>query len=56
MEYLLIKVYGIIYFVLILTHVLTNVLAPHNGGKRHDDGPVGFHPLSLVFGSYSNPL
>ena len=41
---------------LISTNVLMDVLAPHNGGKRHDDGPTGFEPLSLAFGSYSNPL
>ena len=26
------------------------------GGKWNDDGPAGFEPLSLAFGSYSNPL
>ena len=56
MEYLIIKGYGIIFFVLISTDVHMDVLAPHNGGKRHDDGPAGFEPLSLVFGFYSNPL
>ena len=38
-----------------------DVQAPHiglggYGGKRHDDGPAGSEPLSLVFGSYCNPL
>ena len=33
-----------------------DVLAPHNRGKRLDDGPAGFDPLSLALGSTSNPL
>ena len=56
MEYLIIKGYGIIFFVLISTDVHMDVLAPHNGGKRHDDGPAGFEPLLLAFRSNSNPL
>ena len=54
MEYLFIKGYVIILLCLFRTHVLMDVLAPHNGGKRHADGPT--EPLSLAFGSYSDPL
>ena len=59
MQYFYIRGYGIIILRLFgtWTHFFKDVLAPHlYGGKRHDDGPAGFEPLSLGFGSYSNPL
>ena len=35
---------------LILTHVLTDVLVAHNGGKRHNDGPAVNHvTVNFVF-------